>query len=231
MGTVLEMSIHKRPVTFILITLMALTACGNQPDRGKALEIAKGLANRTSRISPTLPSAEELTQGITAALENTKKPLALAHIEDRKNVTLLTEVSMNGPYSTWVSPDRRTLSEQQGMIISSRGLGADLMAAKVDPSLQLIRTKKSGTADRTHVYLDGENHEVVMRLSCKIKISGTETLSIGEIRSHVTELSELCTGEGVSFENTYKVTPAGRIVQSRQWLGAKNGYVTIQKLR
>ena len=174
MGAVLEMSFHKRPVAFFLITMMALTACGNQPDRGKGLEIVKGLANKTTRISPTLPSAEELTQGITAALKNTEKPLALAYIEDRKNFTLLTEVSMNGPYSTWVSPDRRTLSEQQGVIISSRGLGADLMAAEVNSSLRLIRTKKSGTAGRTHIYLDGENHEVARSRSMVPKLSRLE---------------------------------------------------------
>ncbi|MCW1954578.1 MAG: YjbF family lipoprotein [Roseobacter sp.] len=225
------MSFHKRSVALFLILSLALVACGNQPDRGKGLEVVKGLVKKRASVTPAAPSADDLTKGITVALDTTEKPLALAFIEDRRNFTLLTEVSVNSAHSTWASTDRRTLSERHGIIVSSRGLGADLMAAQVSPSLALIRNAHSGRADRTHIYLDGENHEVIIRLSCQIKTHGTEVLSVGEIHSAVTVVSEDCTGDGVTFLNTYKVTSGGRIVQSRQWLGTENGYITVQKLR
>ena len=210
---------------------LALAACGNQPDQGSVLNAIKGGALKKSRETSAVPTAEELSRNIGLALKNTDKRLAIAVVENRNSFTFLTEVANNGAYSTWGSPDRRTISEKNGVVTATRGLGADLMSAEVSNSLALIVNRRSGNASRTHVYLNGENQEQIMQLTCSIKVLGAESIAIGEISGTVTVLDEECSGPNVAFENTYKVTPSGRIVQSRQWLGPVNGYLTIQKLR
>lgn len=231
MGAILEMIFRMKLATLVSALTLALAACGNTPDQGSVLKAITGGTLKKSNNAAVMPSAEDLSRNISLALSNTDKRLAIAVVENHNSFTFLTEVATNGAFSTWGSPDRRTLTEQRGIITSSRGLGADLMSADVGPSVSLILSRTSGSSNRAHIYLDGENQEQLFQFNCSLQAQGTEGLKIGEISSTVTVIAEICTGAGVSFENMYKVTPAGRIVQSRQWLGPLNGYITVQKLR
>lgn len=225
------MSTKKTCVALCAVLAFAVSACGNQPDRGSVFKAVKQGTLKTKATTPSLPSAEELKRTISEALSNTDKRLAIAVVENRNSFTFLTEIAENGAYSTWGSPDRRTITEKQGMISATRGLGADLMSANLDESLALVQARRAGTVSRSHVYLDGENAEVTLHLSCTIDATGNQNLAIGEIKTSTTTVRERCKGGGQAFENTYQVAPTGRIVQSRQWLGPQNGYFTVQKLR
>lgn len=211
--------------------LLLLAACGNQPGHGTGLQAIRGAVLKKAAPSSAIPDATELKRTITEALANTDKRLAVAVVERHNTFTFLTEIARNGAYSTWGSPDRRTLSEQSGLVTASRGLGADLMSANVGESLALIQGRRAGSAIRSHIYLDGENQEVSLIFSCSFAPTGQQTISIGEIHVTTRTVEERCAGHGLSFQNNYRVSSTGRIVQSRQWIGPKIGHITIQKLR
>ncbi len=218
-------------LVLVLVTSLSLSACGNQTDRGVYFKaVRQGLLTKPAAAAP-LPTPEQLQATIATALGNTDKRLAIAVVERRNSFTFLTEVQRNGQFGTWGSPDKRTVTKQNGMISATRGLGFDLMASENDAVLALVTTRKSGKADRTLFYLDGQNQETAYTFSCDIKRGGSQGISIGEVRATTIVMSETCSSSKASFENTYLVDARGRIVQSRQWLGARNGYITVQALR
>ena len=231
MGAVLEMNSHIKLKVLCVIVAIGVSACGNQPDQGGVSKAIQQVVLKQKSPAPEMPTPDGLQKTIKEALSNTDRRLAIAVVESRNSFTFLTEIATNGSFSTWGSPDRRTITERQGLITASRGLGADLMSADVSDSLRLVRTRKAGQASRKHIYLDGQNKEVETRFTCTIATTGQQRIAIGEISTTVTTVAERCKGGSASFENTYQVAPSGQVVQSRQWLGPVNGFLTVQKLR
>ncbi len=225
-----------RPLTLVLGALclvFALASCGNQSGRGLVLKsITSGaLKKNQAPESAAMPSQQELEANISHALANSDKRLAIAVVEKRDSFSFLTEISQNGNIRTWASPDRRTLSTSSGLIIATRGLGFDLMSATLSGSKALVANRQAGEAQRVMRYLDGENQTQELRFSCSVARGKQQKIDIGEIRADTIIISETCRSGEASFENTYLVDGQGRIVQSRQWLGAENGYIFWQKLR
>lgn len=231
MGTVLEMNSRMKLLGLCGVIAVVFSACGNQPDQGGVSKAIQQAVLKEKGNTPGMPTADGLQRTIAEALGNTDRRLSIAVVENRNSFTFLTEIATNGSFSTWGSPDRRTITERQGFITATRGLGADLMSADVADSIGLVRTRKAGQASRKHIYLDGQNREVATRFDCSIYVTGQQSISIGEISTAVTTVTERCKGASASFENTYQVAPSGRIIQSRQWLGPVNGFLTVQKLR
>ncbi|RFP86537.1 hypothetical protein DZK27_14060 [Rhodobacteraceae bacterium 63075] len=225
-----------RPLTLVFGTLclvFALASCGNQPGRGLVMKsITSGaLKKNQAPANADMPSQQELEANISHALANSDKRLSIVVIEKRDSFSFLTEISQNGPIRTWASPDRRTLSTSSGLIVATRGLGFDLMSASLPGSKALVTSRKAGQAQRVLRYLDGENQKQELRFSCRVSRGKPQKIAIGEIRASTITMTESCRSSGASFENTYLVDGRGRIVQSRQWLGAENSYIFWQKLR
>ncbi|MBU2981216.1 YjbF family lipoprotein [Lentibacter algarum] len=220
-----------------ILALCALTltvACGNQVDRGTALKSVGKKVFRGSKASASAaPSQAQLAESINAALSASNKPLTVAVIENRNGFAVLTQVASNNGYQTWGSADKRAISTKSGMVTATRGLGFDLMSAKIDGSLAAVRARRSGASKRYLNFLDGENRVVTHAFNCTITVGASQNIAIGEVSSRVTAVSETCSGvlEGPGYENTYQVSPSGHILQSRQWLGPQTGYVFLQALR
>ncbi len=225
----------KTILTALAVASLALvTGCGNQPDQGNIVKaITKGKL-KTNRGAPAgTDQKPDLAAAISGALQKTDRPLTIAVVENRDSFAMLAQVGANKNYRTWASADRRTLITTRGVITATRGLGFDLMSADVSLSQPTVSARRSGATQRTLRFLDGENQTVEAAFSCNTKVSGSQTIAIGEVRSHVTTVVETCHADAgeQTFENTYQVSPSGYALQSRQWVGPQNGYIFTQAVR
>ncbi len=211
---------------------LVLVGCGNAP--GRDVTAGKMLKATLTR-KPTPPTQDELAQQVAASaaaiLTNTSDRAIIISIPKTGAMAALQQLGSNGAYETYGSPSRRTVVLRAGMLTATRGMGQDLMSVDVDAVQSLIAGRKAGTAQRRHRHLDGENLTITLEATCTVTPGGSGRYVGGEIDSKVTSVSENCVSQTTRFQNSYQVTPAGRIVQSVQWIGPMHGSITVQQLR
>ncbi len=212
---------------------LGLAACGNAPGRDvTATSMVQAIVSAiTGGDESGTPDANVVAGQAAAALANSDGQVVILSIPERDVLTALQQIERNGEYVTFGSSDRRSLTLKHGVLTATRGLGYDLMSADVEEVSRLIRGRSEGAARRINRYLDGENLTRPLSPWCQIKLGPTTRVDLGMIRSDAVTVLESCAADGVTFQNSYLVTPNGRIVQSRQWISPLNGYVTIQSLR
>ena len=226
------MSVMRRFAALAAIAgIVGLSGCGNQPDANIfAKSLFKGVKSKASQAGPVSP--EQTLAGVQSTLASTDKPVLLAFLEKRKVTAALVNIEVNGPYRTWGSGDRRTITTRAGVVTATRGLGSDVMSSEVGGILPLITGRKPGRGVHVIRFLDGENHTVTVTAECEITRGGLHKLSAGTLGNvTTTEMTETCTASERSFANRYLVDGRGRVIQSRQWLGEAIGSVAFQTLR
>lgn len=200
--------------------LLALAACGNDPARkAEGPDIWQGLrASLPAGERPPPVTAASLKATLTPErMARLNRPVLLTEIPGRGAARML-DVARNGEVTTWQSADGLAISLRGGLVISSRGFGADLMSADVG-AVRAALAAGSGTARRSHTYLDGENRTQRLDFACRIAPMGGATLR------------ETCTGPGdLRFENRYRRDGRGGIVQSVQWLGPGIGTMRLERI-
>lgn len=183
-------------------------------------------AIRTGRPEPVDPY-KVFTREL---IDSSEVPVILAGLESRESYGTLFKGLQNRGIVTWRTEDNITLSFDRGVVVSSRGLGDDLMVADVRNAVSGI-ARASGTGVRIHDYLDGEDQIVRHSLNCSYRSTGYEKISIFSIVYNLKHVVEDCETPGYSIQNDYWVEPAsGKFRQSRQWLGPDVDYVFLQHL-
>lgn len=218
------------PRLTLLLCAMALAACSNQRSSENVFSVAKTVIQQR-RAQPVAPDPQVVQAVVTDALSNTTGPLALYALEDRKAVAVLRPIARNGDYQTWASygsSARLSATTLNGVLVSTRGLGNDLMSSRVEPLLEVVSRREDGVATIQQRYLDGENQIVNLKSDCKITRGETETLggSVSGVR-----MTAECWQADRSVVNSYLVDANGTVVQSRHWAGPTMGYSSIQRLR
>lgn len=216
------------------LTCLNLVACGNAPGREvTGVSVAKGIFSRIANrgAAPATPDPAQVAQQVANTLAATTGQVIVVSIPNRDALAVMQEIERNGAYTTYGTSDRRSLTLKGGMLTATRGLGNDLMSADVDGPARLIRARQEGRAERVNRHLDGENLTLAPQMICIVTPGGQSHITIGTIDSPVTQVEETCTSLDETRTNTYRVSPDGRILQSRQWVSPLNGYIVIQQLR
>ncbi len=216
---------------------LALSGCSNAPERAtagfgvaapelRALFRRGGEATAPLRPTPGFPGLDpSLIAGQTA-------PMMGAYIEDRQALAALVAVETSAGVTSWRTADSIGLAiSDRGMLVATRGLGADLLAADVSQTAALVGSGRSGTAQRRQVYLDGVYGRVNVTLTCTVTPMGAETLVLNGRQHRTLRFDERCTGAGAPVVNRYWRDINGPLIrQSSQWIGADVGTVHLQRL-
>jgi hypothetical protein len=168
---------------------------------------------------------------ITAALANNPRPHAFVQLEKRGAQSVIVQIAENGPYKTFATADRKSMTLRNGMVTATRGLGGDLMSSDEDALLTLVRAKSTGTAPYVMRYLDGENITQALSLQCTTEPTDPAPVQLGEIDTVGQIVIARCVGDRTRFSNVFIVDDAGRILSARQWLGPFIGFAAVQMLR
>lgn len=163
------------------------------------------------------------------AIDKAGIPILFVGIESRKAYATLSPFGENRGVVTWVSSDGIALSYRGGLLVATRGLGQDLMAADTRDALAAIRSGV-GKPVRIYDYLDGEDQPLRRSFVCSVSSQGRETITIFGIKLTLRKVSEECNNPEYRIKNTYWISGQNRIWQSNQWAGPDVGYVFSQQL-
>lgn len=212
-----------------------LTACSSVENRQNVFTVGKAVIGQLSANKPAEPDPNEVARVAQHALTHSTGPLAIYRLEERKAVAIIRPIARNGAYRTWASygsSERRSVSSRNGVLTATRGLGNDLMSSDIDSLLALVSHRQAGTASIEQRYLDGENQTVTIRSDCTVSRGESEAFTDGTGRTvRVTRMMAQCDQDERRVTNSYLVTDAGEIVQSRHWAGPTMGHSVVQRLR
>ena len=210
-------------VAVLGLTALGLAACAAS-ETGTTNRLGSAVAARLTGKAPTAVPAY-------AALETSGGPQMQAVTERLRSGDLLRLQSQRDGVQRWIGRYGPTFSMRDGMLVSSRGSGGDLMAADVMQSARLIHARQSGQAQRFHSYLDGANQIVTRSYICDVKDLRPYDLTLGSRVYPTRYLSETCYGQGDRFTNYYWVDSRdGVIRQSRQRVSAYTGLVAFRQI-
>lgn len=144
-----------------------------------------------------------------------------AELPSRGATATLAIEAVNGTVTTWRTADNVTLSFDDGVLVSTRGLGFDLMGAGAEKTLMALAGGDPGPYRRQYRYLDGENHTAYLTAGCTVHHRGSEEV---EGRTLLRQ-DEVCETFHIGITNVFWFDFAGRMARSRQWIGPEIGYV------
>ncbi len=244
MGEILEMSMRK-PVTAMqrgalaLLALVFLASCGNDPNAGvnsRAIfdlgkKVTALIAARAGAGAPGAETAGPPADPVKVALAATDGKVMLVVVESTSSLAVMGLAQVNGEYETWETSTREALTFKRGVLVASRGLGDDLMAARADAVIALITARREGRARRDYQFLTGKGETNNLTVECQVLLGGSERVEIGEIDVQTRSIAEICTNGPLEIKNLYWVDGQGRVIKSRQWVSAGIGYLAVQNLR
>jgi hypothetical protein len=232
----------KTPVRALIIcaALSALAACGNDLQARRGADTVKELALlMKTRLSKQDETVQAEAPDPVVMIDNALKlipdaPLQFILLEKTGAFAVTSIFGTNGSKVTWISPDRKTLTLDRGMLVATRGLlGGDIMSVEDGGAAHLISSRQSGTVVKTYRYLNREERISRLPMTCAIARGAEAPVQSGVITAQTILMTEHCQTKGGEFEftNSYWVDSAGRTIQSVQWISGQAGKVVFRRLR
>lgn len=194
---------------FALLLALGLSACSSLPDWVPLQsQAAKPVLSRTT-------------------LERAGMPVIPATVESRDALATMIPSGQNGEVTSWRTGDDVTLSFNRGVLVATRGLGFDLMAADPQGTLRGFagQTAQYSQVRRT---LDGENRDVFETLSCTISAPVSDPISI-LCKAHATlRHIETCRGNGEPIINQNWRGADGQVWKSRVRVSEGAGFIVTE---
>ena len=206
--------------------LAALTACGplNEGNVGKGAlaVIQQRLAGAPAATAA--PAAAPLTR---AQADANPGKFLLVTAYGGASVVSVVPVSSNGNRDTWISADNVTVTLENGIVVATRGLPRDLIAARVD-GVRSALSAGGGAAQRVHETLDDLDQISTELLQCSIVFDAAETVTILQKAIPTRRFKETCQGQRTAFSNTYWIASGNRLVKTSQAVAPETGFLLIE---
>lgn len=197
MGKVLEMMLHP-----ILRLAAVMTACASLGGCGSPLvKVALARAAGPSAPAAIKPAKDSPQIAMTLVSRGIKFPMQ--------------QLDVDGNVRLWAAADGAQVALRDGILISTRGFGMDLMSADV-PSVAGLLADHS----RTHHYLDGTDTPIRRSYTCT-----AATEPGGDKMPGTSHVQETCRSDAGLITNDFWISAGNRVAKSRQWVSQGVGYV------
>ncbi|MCE6952242.1 YjbF family lipoprotein [Cereibacter sphaeroides] len=225
MGEILEVMRHGIGASLLAICVL-LAGCGSEEDtNGRATFIKQAIGSIGGKDDAKKQDGSTLTR---AKLARVTSPLSVVTVEATGAWALMVPFQRNGTVETWSSTDDRTIAMRDGILLATRGLGADLMSVEAPSAAQIASA--SGTHRRVHYQIDGQDQTVRTEFRCTLATDGMKTITIVQRNYATRHVLEHCEGSTGQFTNEYWVENAGFVRQSRQTFDQKLGKLKISRV-
>ncbi|WP_373355537.1 YjbF family lipoprotein [Pseudoroseicyclus sp. CXY001] len=203
--------------------LCLLAACGTMYEESPVVTIAKAAIPALGGGPPGDPAA--MPPGFRPN-EVAANPGAyrLITIQGLYPAGLARLTESHGGSQTYESQYAFSAAFENGVLLSTRGLADDLMAANPGALLQTIRAG-GGTTRRVHETLTGLDQIVTTSFDCTVEGGAREAVNLGLREAEATAWEETCVGGGVQFTNKYWLDNTGEIIASRQFVTQTVAYL------
>lgn len=135
----------------------------------------------------------------------------------------------NARTETWESQNGFSVSYQDGIMIATRGLGEDLLAASVSGIRESIRAG-GGEGRRVHDRIGDLNQIVQESFECTVSAGEPEEINLGLRTVQTRKYAEICLSSRLQFTNNYWIDDQGEIVTSLQFVTEEVGYIRRSSL-
>jgi hypothetical protein len=222
----------------LLAALPLLAACGSDGAGSGQTEALRQLGAQLAASLPRglpsgapRPTAEQIIAAARPTreqIDGSPRELIFVALRSRGLGATLAQFGRNAGVTTYTTADGTTLSLADGVLVASRGLGEDLMSARVPSAAAIARG--SGSHEREYYFLGGLDQKRVLRISCTLSSPGPGRTEIVGLAYSGRQVVETCAGPTGTITNTYLVEADGRIRSSRQWLSPSVGYADLELL-
>lgn len=225
--------------TRLLVGLVALAlvgACGNDRSPNPMVAAVGAMAKNSmakmkggktagTAASKKAASPEELR----AELARAGKPVLLVSSTALGQTGFLMVSDAKGAVLTWATPDGATFSQRDGVLIQTRGLGADLMSAQVPSVGQLLQA--GAPYQRIYYFLGADDQGTRRTYDCATSIVGRESIEVLGRAHATTHVTETCTRSAGGGKLTNEFWIEGSTIrQSRQWVSAGIGFIDFARV-
>lgn len=210
---------------FTLAALVFASSCGPLNEGRGAADVisqyrsALGLGGKVDETPAALPP-EIANAGPGEVL--------VVRLLSRNAVAPMVRSAQNGDAITWVSPGEVSMTFRNDILVSTRGLGDDLMGADVN-GLRTAINAGSGTITRQQSYLNARDQIENYSLTCTVQSEGREDVTLLDGPSQLKKVTESCQSDRLVFKNTYWLS-GNTIVKSRQVISPSQGYIEAELL-
>ena len=236
MGTVLEMIRFTARIALVIAVSASLAACGNDPNSGVSdVELGAALKATFARIKNgppvtgpvTAPDAATIAAG-REVLQAAGQPIYMVNDPGTSVTAFMAPLGENGGVITWANSDYLTVGLRDGVVVATRGFGADMMSANAPTAVQL--SNGAGTYQRQFYYLDGADQTQIYSYTCNLSVNGADTITVLG-KSHKTrKISETCEGKQGSFVNQFWFENEHYLRQSSQLRVQGVGNLLLQRI-
>ena len=198
--------------------LVLLAACGNQKNESNLMfDALKGAYTKAKTPKAQPVGLEQMLAAMTPeALAQVPQRVIVVDWEKNRNAAVMIKEAENAGIETYFDQGRAGVLMNGGVVVSTRGFGNDLLMADVSGFRAALANR--GQYTRVHRLLGTENQTIIQSYTCEISVSGHTA-------------TESCAGASGEFQNTYALTPNGRIQSSRQWATPEIGYLRIVQVK
>ncbi len=212
------------------VTVVALVAsCGNDGGSGNPVASAVGQMAKASlaKGKGAKGTAETAAAPVgRAELVAFGKPILRVRAERLGQDGFLTIADAKTDVVTWTAQGQATFSLRDGVLIQTRGLGADLMSAQA-PSLAQLRS--SASYPRVYFFLGEDDRGTRRTYDCVAATVGRDSVEVlGKVHA-VTHVRETCTRPNSQVTNDFWIEGSA-IRKSRQWASSGVSYVEFERV-
>lgn len=217
-------------LTACLAAFALVAACGNEKSEPSVLgaavgNVAKSAIGKVKAKRGAVTAAKAPAPVTRADLEKFGVPILRAKIEARGADALVTPTDSKGNVVTWSTTDGTTFTLRDGVLIQTRGLGADLMSAQAPSAEELSRD--GGTHKRVYFLLGEDDQSVRRSYDCTVAVMGRETIEIFSRSHNVTHITETCARPQGSITNEFWLEGA-TVRKSRQLASGGVGFISFE---
>lgn len=224
---------------YICILAIGLSACSSEREgevnltemfTNTLMSVAQG--TETVRQPQIVVTPQMLAETEGAALqvnpETTGGSDFLRRVAVRKNVGA-------GSVEIWQSSDEAQLFLRNGVIVGTRGIGRDIIAADASMLVHALASQEGRDVSRSYTVSNGDLATTSVSFRCKLRKAGRENLVIVGQTYITTHMLEECVGDAGGrqvLRNEYWLEePSGLMRKSRQWAGPAAGYFEMILLK
>ncbi|WP_342077424.1 YjbF family lipoprotein [Yoonia sp. SS1-5] len=207
-----------------LVAAAVLGGCGPLNKGSTASQVADLIVDLTTGSTQTAPTAAPPLSPEEVRANPGK--FMRVNIRNRNRWDTMIQAGENGTRTTWVDSENNSVTVDGGIVVASRGLMGDLIAADVAEVRAALR-RGGGNALRRHDFLKDQDGISTELLQCRIVSQGSETIERLQTRRKTVKFEEKCAGDSLEFTNVYWLNDAGSVIRSLQAVSPDAGYLQI----
>ena len=215
-----------KTVCQIFISLVILIGCSStdieRSDPAVLFDLMKSSIFQ-KKVSPI-----DVRQLITREIvEKAGDPILFVELKDGRNATLSLFPGEN-VLPVWLGVDGSTVTAKNGVLISTRGMGDDLMHSEYEKTFWGL-SNPGKPYIKKYSYLVEDNQLVSEYFDCSFDLGENfSVINVFDRDFYVSMRVEICTGKNTDFRNSYWTEADGTVRRSRQFHSNKIGQLLLE---